>query len=375
MSRARLFSAACAAMFVFGVVLAILGALFGIPEIRSRMGIDLAEQGDIFLIEFLGIFVSTLIAGPIIDSYGKKVVLTASAACVAAGLLGLLLAQSFLVAMVTAFVTGFGGGGLNTSANALVADLYDDRRGVMLNRLGVFFGLGAMIVPLLVGNLDARLSLYIVASLAMLSALAYAALPFPPPGEKIGFSLFASIRAARTPGVLLIALLLFFESGNEASIGGWTSTYVGSIGAAPRVATLVLTGYWAALMIGRLLGARLLASLSPARLVLASGIGSAIGSTILLVSQTTSIIAAGAVLTGLSFAAIYPTMLAVAADRYQRVAGTIFGFLFAAGLIGGMLFPFGIGHLSQHFGVRAGMALPLIGAIAISILIMMIGKR
>ena len=63
--------------------------------------------------------------------------------------------------------------------------------------------------------------------------------------------------------------------------------------------------------------------------------------------------------------------LAIAADRYQRLAGTIFGLLFSVGLIGGMLFPFAVGHLSEHFGMRAAMLLPLFGAMVIVILAMM----
>ena len=63
------------------------------------------------------------------------------------------------------------------------------------------------------------------------------------------------------------------------------------------------------------------------------------------------------------------------ADRYQRLAGTIFGFLFATGLIGGMLFPFGIGHISQSFGVRTAMVLPLAGAAAIATLAALIERR
>ena len=84
---------------------------------------------------------------------------------------------------------------------------------------------------------------------------------------------------------------------------------------------------------------------------------------------------AGAVVIGLSFAAIYPTTLAMAADRYQRNAGTIFGLLFAVGLLGGMLFPWALGHISQAAGVREGMVLPLIGAVMITILVLVIGKR
>src|SRR5207248_10216215 len=127
-ARRTLFFGACAGMFVFGITLAILGALFGLPQMRERIHADLAQQGDIFLMLYLGIFVSTLIVGPIIDSFGNKIVLIVSADGVVAGLLGFIVAASFVPSTVAAFVHGFGGGGLNTAANALVADLYAENR-------------------------------------------------------------------------------------------------------------------------------------------------------------------------------------------------------------------------------------------------------
>jgi MFS transporter, FHS family, glucose/mannose:H+ symporter len=365
-------------MFVFGITLAILGALFGLPQMRERIHADLAQQGDIFLMLYFGIFVSTIIVGPIIDSFGNKIVLTASAFGVVAGLLGFWVAGSFVVAMAAAFVLGFGGGGLNTASNALVADLYAENRGAMLNLLGVFFGFGALFIPLLAASITTHVTiaqlLLIAASLAAICTFAYLLLPFPQPLESVGFSIFASLRAAKYPAVMLFAFLLFFESGNESAIGGWTSTYVGSVGGAPRAATWILAAYWAGLMIGRVAGARLLATMRKERLVFFSGIGSAIGTAVLVAWPSLITMATGAGIVGLSFAAIYPTTLAIAADRYQRLAGTIFGLLFAIGLIGGMIFPWAVGHLSEHFGVRPAMLLPLLGAVMITILATAIGR-
>src|SRR5438552_6339325 len=234
MSRRPLFFAACAGMFVFGITLAILGALFGLPAMRERIHANLAQQGDIFLMLYFGIFVSTLIVGPIIDSFGNKIVLTSSAGFVVAGLLGFVVARSFGGAMASAFVLGFGGGGLNTACNALVADLYEENRGAMLNLLGVFFGFGALLIPLLAASITDLLTIpqlfLIAAALAALCTVAYLILPFPAPREAIGFSIFASLKAARYPAVMSFAALLFFESGNESAIGAWTSTYVVSTG-------------------------------------------------------------------------------------------------------------------------------------------------
>ena len=378
--RRRLFWAACGGMFVFGMVLAVLGALFGLPEMRERVMVNLAQQGDIFLMLFFGVLISTILTGPIFDSFGSKAVLASSAVIVTGALVAFSISRSFAAALVAAFALGFGGGGLNTAANALIADLYAEDRSAMLNYLAVFFGIGALLIPILAAAIPDFLSisqlLVIAASLAAACALAYVLLPFPPPRDAVGFSIFASVAAARrNPGVMLFATLLFFQSGNESAIGGWTSTYVGSAGASPQAATWILAGYWAALMVGRLLGGRFVDAVGQARLVLVSGIGSALGAGILYVSRSLTMLAVGAVIIGLSFASIYPTTLAMAADRYQRNAGTIFGLLFAVGLIGGMLFPWALGRISQAAGVRTGMMLPLLGAIAITALVIVIWRR
>lgn len=377
--RRRLFWSACAGIFVFGVVLAILGTVFGLPEMRERLGVNLAQQGDIFLALFFGVFLATLVAGPAIDGMGNKIVLTLSAILVAAALVGLSSAQSFLIAAVSAFVLGFGGGGLNTSTNALVAELYADKRGAMLNLLGVFFGFGALFMPLVAATITQFVSiptlLLIGAALAVACFVGYLLLTFPPPAEASGFSFTATIRVAAFPGVLLFAFVLFFQSGNESAIGGWASTYLGSIGASPGTATWVLAGYWAALMIGRLVSAQLLRTMQKSTLILASGVGSIIGCVILLLGRSVGTMAAGAIVAGFSFAAIYPTVLAMAADRYQRLAGTVFSLLFAIGLLGGMIFPWGVGHISHRWGIRAGMVLPVVGSLMITVLIVVIAAR
>ena len=378
-NRRKLFWGACAGMFVFGIVLAILGTLFGLPEMRDRLTIDLAQQGDIFLALYFGVFVSTLVVGPMIDSWGNKPVLVTAAILVALALVLFSTAHSFPAAIVAAFVLGFGGGGLNTSSNALVADLYVDNRGAMLNLLGTFFGVGALFIPLLASVITGFFSitqlLLIGAALSAVCTVGYLVLRFPTLQDRVGFSVFASVKAASIPGVLLFGFVLFFQSGNESSISGWISTYIGSLGAPSRTATAILAGYWVSLMAGRILSAKILSSVSKSTLVLASGIGSAIGAAVLLASNSVMLLAVGAVIIGFSFAPVYPTVLAMAADRYQRMAGTIFGLLFAIGLSGGMAFPWGVGHISQSYGVRSGMVLPLIGSIMITILVLIIRSR
>jgi len=71
---------------------------------------------------------------------------------------------------------------------------------------------------------------------------------------------------------------------------------------------------------------------------------------------------------GLSYAGVFPTALAIAGDTYRKMAGTVFGLLFAIALVGGMSFPWAVGQISQKLGVRFGMVVPLAGAAGICVL-------
>jgi MFS transporter, FHS family, glucose/mannose:H+ symporter len=376
LNRGLLFGGAAAGIFVFGIVMAILGTLFGLPEMRARLRIDLAEQGNIILLLYAGIFTATVIAGPVIDAIGNKVILVVSSALVAVAMVGFAYAHSYLSVLGPAVLLGFGGGGINISTNALVSDVYGEQRGPMLNVLGTFYGIGALCIPLLAAVIEGHFTipqmLVICAVLAALCALLFAAMRFPEAHAAQSFSWREALRVARYPGVLAIGLLLFCQSGNEACVGGWTSTYVGTVGLGARTATLILAGFWAALMVGRLLVARALKRVGKRELVVASAVGAAIGAGILLgtpaslgPARVEGILTLGVVVLGLSYAGIFPTALAIAGDEYRKMAGSVFGLLFAIALLGGMTFPWAVGEISEYAGVKMGMIVPVLGAVGI----------
>ena len=376
-----LFVSACAGILVFGIVLAILGTIFGLPAMRLRLQVSLAEQGTLILLLYLGIFVGSLFVGPLIDHLGNKSNLLAASLIVAAAMMVFAAAHSFLTASLAAILLGIGGGGLNTCTNVLVSDLYAERRGPMLNLLGIFFGVGAISIPLMAASIEGRFTIpqlfLFCAVLSALCALWYAMISFPAAKAKQSFSWVELLAVAKCHGVLLLAFILFCESGNEACIAGWTSTYVGVIGYSPRLATLILAAYWAALMASRMLAAKVLQGVRKSQLILGVALLSLGGCAVLLSARSPIFLFAGTALVGLSYGPVFPTTLAIAGDRYSQGAGTVFGLLFSIALIGGMTFPWGVGQLSQQLGVRSGMLVPGLGAIAIIGLALMLvfGER
>ena len=376
-----LFVSACVGILVFGIVLAILGTVFGLPAMHERMQVTLAQQGTLILLLYLGIFVSSVVVGPLIDHLGNKVNLLASALIVALAMVFFAEARSFSSASIAAVLLGLGGGGLNTCNNVLVSDLYAAQRGAMLNLLGMVFGVGALSVPLLAASIAGRFSIpqlfLFCAVLAIISAFCYAAISFPPAKTTQAFAWSELAEVAKYHGVLLLAFILFCESGNEACIAGWTSTYLGATGYTPRIATLVLATYWAALMVSRMLAAKILQGIPKLRLIIWAGFVAMTGAIVLLSARSLILFFVGAALIGLSYGPIFPTTLAIAGDRHTNRAGTVFGLLFSIALIGGMLFPWAVGQVSQAVSVRSGMIVPGLGAVGIVALsiVVALGER
>jgi fucose permease len=265
-----------------------------------------------------------------------------------------------------------GGGALNSATNTLVADLHDDpkEKSAALNLLGVFFGAGAVLLPFGLGALVGRLGLSLIlrgAALLCLSIAVASAIPqYPPPKQGHRWPVSEIPRFLRTPLVRAMALLLFFESGNEFLLGGYLSTYLArEQGATIASASWMLALFWASIMAARVALSRALLRADGPRVVLGSAAGAALGCVILAVAPNTAVAAAGLVLTGLSLASIFPTVLGVAGAHFVEHSGTVFGILFTVALTGGMTLPWLAGQMAEPLGVRAAFWLAGTGFAAI----------
>ena len=64
---------ACASILVWGSIATLLGSI--LPSLSTRADLSVTQAGHIFLANGLGLVVASLIAGPLIDIWGKKGVL------------------------------------------------------------------------------------------------------------------------------------------------------------------------------------------------------------------------------------------------------------------------------------------------------------
>jgi len=375
--RAGWLTAACyGGMFVFGIVMAVIGALL------PRLSIGMAQSGNLFLGLTSTMLVSMLCLGPAMDRFGKKTPLALGALLVALALALMAVSRTYESLLAAVALLGVGGGALNGGTNLLIADLHTDprRKNAALSALGIFFGFGALFLPFVLGSLVELLRLdtilWLAAAPTAAVALLFLALAFPPAKRAQGLSLQEVGRFARHPLVLLFGFLLFFQSGNEFLIGGYTSTYlVREVGLTVPAASYLLAAYWASLMLARVGLAKLLLRAKGPGVVMLSGLGEAAGACLLIFAPSPAFAAAGVVLLGVSFASVYPTVLGLAGARFEEASGTVFGLLFAIALFGGMLVPWSAGRIAAGSGIRGALALAAFGGLMISVLQALIARR
>ena len=349
------FWAACTGMLLFGICLITLGSVAA--HLREKLVLDEISAGTLFSILPLGILTGSLFFGPIADKYGYKILLLVCCILMFAGFEGIAFAPSTNMLKIFIFFFGIGGGAINGSTNALVADISDKDKGASLSLLGVFFGIGALGMPLISGILDDYYSFETILSsvgiMTLAAGIIFLLIKFPPPKQTQGFPLKQGINLIRDNVLLLFAFFLFFQSGFEGIINNWTTTYlIDKYSVQQSNALFGLSSFVAGMVIMRVLNGSLLRSLSAKKLLITSFIMILLGLTILEAGNSFGLSLSGLVLLGAGLASGFPVMLGFVSERYPAISGTAFSIVLSISLLGNTLFNFGMGIIAQNFGIR-----------------------
>ena len=377
-NRQLVFWSACLGMLLFGIGLIMLGAV--LPDLRIRHSLDAIEAGTLFSILPIGIIAGSLLFGPVCDRYGYRILLATSALLMFAGFEGLAFTHTAWVLSASVFLFGLGGGAINGATNAVVADISTTGKGADLSLLGVFFGIGALGMPLLLsvlkGSFDFQSIVAATGFLAMAAAIVFMAVRFPPAKQAEGISMKQIGAIVKDVTLLLIAFFLFFQSAFEGLINNWTVTYLMERVAAPQTAALMgLSIYVTGMTIMRLLIGSVLRQLSEKRLLYISFGITLIALLLFRLSISMVPAAAGLFLLGAGLAASFPTMLGMVGNRYPHLSGTAFSFVLVIALTGNMLVNYSMGLVAENFGIKHLTSFTFIELIILVLLAMTIFRR
>jgi FHS family glucose/mannose:H+ symporter-like MFS transporter len=370
-STPYLMGTACAGLFTFGVMTSFLGAT--LPELSVHLHFDIARRGTLFSFLYFPQVPMVFLAGPLIDRFGKKLVLAAGFLCSAAALVGMAYAPSYAVLGALLVMLGLGGCSAMAAANTLIPDLYPKNPSSALNLGGIFFGVGAVFFPGLVALMALRLglvaTLWSIALLVGLVALVALAQRFPPAGMAGGFDWPQARSLMTNPAVIILACVLFFYSALEVSTSGFIRTFLEKdLAASSESSKIIYTSFWIMMMLGRLIASQVVKRVRGPQLLLGCSVGAIVGLLLMALAPNMLIATAGVILCGLSYAPVFPTTAGTASTYFARIFGTVFGMLMTLALLSGAVIPPAIGYIAQHQSVRAGIW--ILAGIAVLLLMM-----
>lgn len=152
--------------------------------------------------------------------------------------------------------------------------------------------------------------------------------------------------------LLLIAFFLFFQSSFEGLMNNWTTTYLTDhLSVSQGKALYGLSLFVAGMVIMRLLTGTILRYIPVKRILIASFFFGLTGLICIASGISTVVALTGFMLVGAGLAGGFPIMLGFVGARYQNISGTAFSFVLTIALLGNMLINYGMGIISEKYGI------------------------
>jgi MFS transporter, FHS family, glucose/mannose:H+ symporter len=374
----RLLTIAAHAAFVpIGIVTVLLGPL--LPTLSAKWSLDYTQAGSLFTVQFMASTVGVTLSGLCVSRWGFRFAIKAGLLAMVVGVAELPYSSRILGAACIGLY-GLGFGLAVPAANLLVAEVHPLRRSAALNLLNFSWSAGAVACPFLVAAAaraqHVPLLLAAFAGFLFFVALGIAAMPSrivePHATRSRGATKVPPIDWSNN-SVLLLAALFFLYVGVENSFGGWIASYAKSLGTLSVGLSLMSPSFfYSAMMIGRWLASLLLKRVEEVALARAGLLMACAGMACLLLSHTALSVLAGAGITGLGLAAVYPITISLLSREFGDRASRMGSVMFTVANLGGALLPWLVGYGSSRFGsIRAGMAVPLIAGASMCALYLM----
>lgn len=364
-----------ATTFVVGVTMITLGPL--LDPILKDLHIPLAQGGLISAGFAVGMLIGVLALNFLLARVPVKWALVGAASLQTLGLLASGLLARGLWSLVLAYLfVGMGCVFLNSLPGMWITSHIKTGADRAMVIMLVFFALGMMVAPMIIGAALGRGATWhsvLLAEAVMSAALAILVALSPVSNiegrqnlhahrlrEVIGFNprLFVAV---------LVASILYI--GAEFTFNVWLAKYeIDVFGVDKTLAGLAVTLFWVGLLIGRLVVIPLTRRLPAARILMAGAAVWAVFALGVALSASPEMSMVMSFFAGLGASAGFPLILSFSARFPRWHAGVVFSSVIMAGALGRIVFPYLVGPLAESWGFRTAMGLAFVQAAALSLL-------
>lgn len=354
----------------FGLASASLGPT--VPALAAQTGSNLDLISSLFVGRSLGYLAGIQFSSRLFDRVPGHPLMAIGIGLMAMVLTAVPLLPS-LAALVVAMITlGIAEGTIEVGGNTMLVRNHPDNLAPFMNGLHFFFGAGAFVAPLVVGQAigitgGIAWAYWTLAIFTLPAALSILSLKSPTTVATDAMSTNEPPECPVSwPAVILVAACLFTVVGAEVGFAGWIYTYAYEMNLANETTAAYLTSvFWGAFAFGRLAAIPVSKRVEPQVILLADIVGAILSVGIVVVFPGSVWVLWVATLgAGLSIASMFASLLNLAQSRLQWSA-RISGWFFMGSSLGGMSVPWIIGQLFETWGSRATM-LVLLADIGVS---------
>jgi fucose permease len=348
-------------LLVCGMGVALLGSVK--VALARRLEMDEVKVGGLVSMFGFAMIPVMLIMGFLTDLLDKKLVVVAGALLIAASLVVLARTRRYWAALLAVLLLSAGWSGLVNVLNVLMQAAFGGNPTYAMNLGNFFFGLGAFLTPLAIAYLLRKAGF--VAAVLVLAVVAVV------PGVLACSVDFAALAGPAHPqakpdmGALLVdpimwltAIALLFYAPMEATMGAWTTTYLGEKGVSETVASTMLSGFWLAFMVSRLATALIvsacpLSASGTSFLIIGLSVFCAVVWLGTVLSPSRGVACLMPILAGLAFGPTFPTIIGVLTGHvHESVAGRAVGLFFMVGGVGWSVIPILIGAYARRASLQ-----------------------
>jgi fucose permease len=261
-----------ASYIVLGLTVSASGP--NLPGLAEQTGSNLSQISIIFAASSFGFLFGAVLGGWLFDRQSGHPVLAVNLSAMALLLFLIPLAPSRWLLAFIFLLIGAGMGILDVGGNALIVWLFGREVGPYMNALHLFFGVGAVLSPVLVDRIviatgGIRWVYWILAALAVPVAIWTARVPSPPRPTVEDKSSSAQSMRRYSLFIVMIALFFFLHTGTEIGFGGWIFSYATKMKiGSDTTARLLNSLFWGGLTLGRLVSIPLAVKMRPRTMLL-----------------------------------------------------------------------------------------------------------
>ncbi|MGY8824042.1 MAG: MFS transporter [Candidatus Latescibacterota bacterium] len=342
----------------FGASAIIVGS--ALPEIVRDFSWSYADMGAVLAGGSVGYFSSTFLCSLLLRRWGPRLVISGGLVLQALGLAAFGYTPSFWLNLVAMFSLGLGEGGTEVVTNYCLVRIEENGRSNLMNFMHAAFTAGAIVGPLVMGQLIERdlpwqYAFQGLATISLATACIFYFQPFKnlfsETGDKRTHHALGDLM--RQPLLLLLTLVILLYVGVEIGVSNWIAEYfVQVVGTSAATGAYMVSFFWVGLLVGRLLVAALYRGERQALFLLGLCLVSTLALALALLDTGIAWRAVCFFACGMGFSAIYPVIVVLAGRYYSDEQELAIGIISTGGGLGAFVFPFAMAALSDQWGVE-----------------------